>query len=291
MFQKRRDRLLAWILMLSALLSGCSAGSADSEKLAALERENEALAAQVLTLSARLEELQSKTLDSWELTASLGETTQSPVRVLFTAVPAAHTSGQEAALEVTLEGGTVETVPCLWDGAAFTAFLTLTPADGYGYYCLLSGSDGETACIALSTPDHPENPVLTDLASSLQVSCELVLEDWYARDGALVLTAGTGTVHLPLLGLDGEPARCASARLVLRKNGSTLASQDLPLVPGETGGSSHVPISQVRFSLPELQPEDQLELCLEVFLTTGGTLSSPAFCWYPTEDGLESAVG
>lgn len=282
---RKVSHIVAGLLIGALLLSGCSGPSV-------LEQENAALTDQVQALSAQLELLGSSVLERWSLAPSPDGFTGENISVIFSAVPKAYLPEKTAELVVTLQGSISQRVPCLWDGTAYTAYLSLLPVDGYGYYLLLSDTDGQTVQLCLSTPELPANPAATDLATTFAPSsAQLVVEDWQAADGVLTVRAGTGTVRMPLLDSAGQRVTCTQAQLVLTRGSVSLGSANLALAPGETQSSCYALIQDATFPLPPLEPEEQLDLWLIAFLSTGETLTSDAVSWYPAGDSLELAVG
>lgn len=279
-------------LLVCLALAGCiPTENRYAQKVAELERQNAVLQAQVDSLTSQLEAINSSVLLSWDLTAETTGPKTSPVTVRFTAVPAVYQAGQSALLQVSLNGQEKASVPCVWDGAAYTALLTLDPADGYGYCCVLTGSNGREESTVLSTPENPQRPVLTFLESSLNAYCNLIVSDWKATDDSLTIVSGTGLIQLPLLSQNQQSVSCTQVQLVLQRNGKTLDTKDIPLMDGETENSFLAVIDNVSFALPELEAEDQLDLWLDVYLSEGGGLTTSGGSWYPSSGSLDLVVG
>lgn len=292
--QKILLRVTALVLVaaMAAGLAGCSlVDERYSRRISELEAENATLRSQVDLLSSQLEALQSSILQSWELRPEINGEPTDPVGIWFTAKPELFQPGQSAELVVMLDGREKLTVPCVWDGEVYSTFLTLEPADGYGFYCVLTGSNGRQQRTALSTVEDPAVPALTYMASSLGSYCNLVVDDWKAKKNKLTIVSATGTVQLPLLSASEEEVICTSAQLVLQRNGKTVDTKDVTVVRGETENSFIVIISNVTFTLPDMKDDDQLVLWLDVYLSEGGGLTASGGSWYPNGDGLALVVG
>ena len=124
----KRKNILAVIALVAVFafaLIGC--GSKDNEPTANT-------AASVPEMSAG----QELTLTSSTLTAA---TWSSPngATVNLTATPNGYAEGQSAAFIVRLEGEEAASVPCEWNGSAYTASADLNAADGYCYYDIVRG--------------------------------------------------------------------------------------------------------------------------------------------------------
>lgn len=265
----------------------------DPDRLLALEQENQELRSRIDALEARSDALTTQQdmsgLAGWTLDArAWADSTGADITL--TAAPSAYQEGMTASLLVLLEGQEILRLPCQWDGSAFTASGALTAADGYGYYCLLTGPNGTGQQIALTTPENPVQDIPVYLASSLTAYCNLLVDSWEEQEGLLVLTAAYAQTQLPRLSAGGEAA-IESAQLVLTLNGSEAARTRVALEPGETAGSFESALIDIRLSIPELTVDDCLDLRLEVTLTDGRQLTAYGASWYRTEDGLYAVVG
>ena len=142
--------------------------------------------AQIETLTRQLESLQSAILTDWSLNA-LASSDRTCATITFTAVPASESEGQTLSLVVNLNGLEAESVPCTMDGSRYTATVELPAADGYSFYCLITGSTGTQQQIPLITPDNPGDGSLMDLGSSMNAYCSLFVDSWNYADGKLTL--------------------------------------------------------------------------------------------------------
>lgn len=254
-----------------------------------LYRENQALRTQIQDLTDRLDQFMTVvSLQDWTLTASpWADSTGADVT--FTATPSEYQPGMGATLLVTLDGRQAASVPCLWDGSRFTATAALSAADGYSYYCLLSGTTG-TQQLALTSPDAPDAGIPVYLQASLSSYCNLVVNDWVEQANSLVLTAAYAQVQLPRISAEGD-LEFASQELVLRLNGQITARVPVKLSPSEVEGSYDLIISDLHLPRPELNATDALELYLEVTLSDGRRLQAFGISWHLDGDTLSSAVG
>lgn len=287
----RLTALLLCVLLLASL-SGCSlVDQYYLDRIAELEQQNADLTAQVAVLTSQLEAMKSSILQSWELTAEASGPIGSPASIRFSAIPAIFQPGQHAVLSVMLDGREKASVPCVWDGKYYNAVMSLEPADGYAYYCILTGSNGKEERTALTTPDQPEIPELTYLESSMTPYCNLIVEDWQANDQTLTILSGTGIIQLPLLRQTGQSVSVKTAALIFQKNGEELENKEVLLNKGSSSTNFTVDLNGLSFALPETRDDDQLDLWLEVVLSTNEKITSPASSWYQSSGSLELVVG
>lgn len=81
------------------------------------------------------------------------------------------------------------------------------------------------------------------------------------------------------------------ARLVLQLNGMEIDSQNLTLPEGEGEGSYEEALYDLSFNIPQLGNDDQLDLVLEVTLTTDGVISTVGGSWFLADGTLNLVVG
>ena len=286
--------LLAFILSLGSLaLSGYLLSTQPQDQTHLIDdlyRENRELQEQIWQLQEQLDQFMTVTsLQDWSLTPSpWADSTGADVT--FTAVPTEFHQGLGATLLVTLDGHQVASVPCVWDGSVFTATASLSAADGYSYFCILSGPSGVQQ-LTLMTPDSPDANIPVYLQTSLSSYCNLVVNDWIGQSTSLVLTAAYAQVQLPQL-CPAEKLQILSQELVLRLNGQITARIPVNLTPSEVAGSYDLTITDLHMPLPELIKTDSLELYLEITLSDGRHLQAFGISWYLDNGGkLASAVG
>lgn len=285
--------LLALILAVVALVLSClsmaSVPEDQTHLIDDLYRENQELRGQVEALNARLDQLLTAvSLSAWTLdTAPWADSTGADVTL--TATPSSYQPGVSATLLVLLEGEQAASVPCVWDGSAFTATAVLSAADGYSYFCILTAPAG-TQQLPLAGPEAPAPEEAVYLLSSLSAYCNLVVNDWAEGEGALMLSDAYAQVQLPKISAAGT-VEIASAELVLRLNGGEVSRDAISLTASEVAGSFELPIAGMTLAMPLLEAGDVLELSLEVVLTDGRHLNAFGISWTSDGTSLSSAVG
>ena len=293
---KRRNilSLIAFVLVLSMVLAGCGSKAADADtpeqQIADLKLENEQLRAQIETLTRQLESLQSAILTDWSLNA-LASADRTSATITFTAVPATESEGQTLSLIVNLNGLEAESVPCTMDGSRYTATVELPAADGYSFYCLLTGSTGTRQQIPLITPDDPGDGSLINLGSSLSAYCSLFLGEWSSEDGKLTLESAFVQAQMPVISTGGDNVTPNSAVLVLLHNGEELERKEITLEAGEGEGSFEANVSGLSFTTPKLEEDHQLDLELVITLSDGSTLKYNGCSWFVSDGGLNPVMG
>ena len=286
--------ILALILALAALLLSALAFSGrpedQSHLIDDLYQENHQLQERVDALEAQLAQLMAAvSLQNWTLDVTpWADSTGADVSL--TATPSGYQPGISGTFFVMLEGRQVQSVPCLWDGTAFTATVSLNAADGYSYFFLLSSPTG-TQQLPLTDPDAPESAVAVYLQSSLSAYCNLAIQDWTETSGvSLTLTDAYAQVQLPQVSAGGT-VTIATADLVLRRNGTEASRIPIQLAPSEVAGSFDLTIADLQIPMPELASSDILELSLEVTLSDGRHLNAFGITWALEDGKLSSAVG
>lgn len=293
---KRKNLISLLALALCALLALTACGKEDAattaleQQVAALTQENAALKEQIDVLTRQLESIQSAVLVSWDLTAT-ASADRSDATISFTAVPATNPEGQTVSLVVTLNGFEAESVLCAPNGDSYHATLTLPAADGYSYYCLISNASGAQQQIPLITPDNTQDLTLINLSSSLSGYGNLMVESWSYKNDTLTIQTGYYQVQLPLISESGSAVTALKAELVLMHNGQELARQELPLTAGEAEGTYESAIADISFTTPKLEDDHQLDLVLEITLSSGSPLSNSSCSWYCIDGGLTMVVG
>lgn len=295
--KKKKTRLislLALVCALAALLLSAMnlvlAPEDQSHLIDDLYRENQALQNRVETLESQLDQLMTAAnLQSWSVDVTPWSDSTG-ADVTLSAIPSSYRNGISATFLVSLAGQEVASIPCQWDGTAFTATASLGAADGYSYYCVLL-SPGGTQQLPLLTPDSPDAGVPVYLQSSLSSYCNLVANDWIENPGSsLVLTDAYAQVQLPRISTTGS-VEIASAEIVLRLNGKESVRIPITLSPSEVEYSFELVISDLEIPMPELEDSDSLELSLEIFLTDGRNLRAVGVTWQLVNGKLTSAVG
>lgn len=284
------------LMAASLMLCGCGANteaSADDSaaRIAALEQENAQLKAQVESLTAELGRMnQEAALQDWALEAAAWADGNGAT-VTFTASPVSYVEGMKAALSVRMGDLEAESTNCVWDGTVFTGSVDLSAADGYGYYCILTGANGVQTEVELNSPANISNELLVNLGSNLSTYANLVVEDWEATASALNIKSGYIQAQLPRLAYNGAATEISGTALVLKLNSEEISRQDVALEAGEGDGSFEAAINGQSFSMPTLEDDYQLDLWLEVTLSTGHTVSVSGGSWYSNGGELQLVVG
>ena len=105
----------------------------------------------------------------------------------------------------------------------------------------------------------------------------LLVEEFSTGEVELIIDSAYVQVHLPQ-----TTANCVTIRraeLVLTLGSNELYQQDITLQSGEGEGGYDLTIQGMKLPLPELGPEDLLELMLEVTLSDGSSFRSPSVSW------------
>lgn len=287
------------MLLVAALMifaTGCGSdtdASADQSaaRIAELEQENAALQAQVEALSAEIDRMKQKTaLQDWALNAAAWSDGNGAT-VTFTASPVSYVDGMKAALSVRMGDLEAESTNCIWDGAAFTGSVELSAADGYSYFCVLTGPDGSKEEVELNSPDNVTNETLVYLGSSLSAYANLVVEDWEASSTALTLKSGYIQAQMPQLTFNDMSSSVSKAALVLKLNNEEVSRQEIALEDGEGEGSYEAILNGQSFTMPVMQDEYQLDLWLELNLNTGNTVTVSGGSWFNSNGELQLVVG
>lgn len=277
--------ILALVMVLA--LAGCNS---DSDRIAQLEAENEELKAQVAELTAKLAQQSAGVgLSDWSFEATAWEGSNGAT-IRFTAVPISYEAGQTAHLGIWLEGDPVDTIACEWNGTAYTAVTDLNAVDGYCYYCTITGADGKAVEVELNTPKNPTFPAVIDLETSLSAYCSMMVEDSVVENEELAVTAGYAQVHLPVIGRSGGAVEATGAELVMKVEGNEVSRRSLPLT-AQSDTELIAEIIGLRFEIPTMEDDQQLELWMEVKLSDGQTLFTTGGCWYYNGGELFLVVG
>lgn len=285
--------LMIAVLLVSITACGNKEEEAAADQLAQLQQENAALQAQVNDLTNQLAMLKQKaSLETWTMDV-IPWAGNAGANVTISAIPKAHVDGQSATISVQLNGLEAESVPCAWDGTAYTATVELNAADGYSYYCILTSLDGSQEQIALNTPENPTEESLIYLASYLNAYANMIVDGdgWKADKKKLTISSGYIQVQMPQLTMGSDAVTVDKAELVLKLSGEEAERQSITLPKGEGEGSYELAITDISFSMPKMDDDHQLDLWLEVVLSDGQTLSTCGGSWYYSNGNLVLAVG
>lgn len=273
MFRKKLYILTAVAAIFALLCTACG-----SDKSEDTPGSSQAAGKEVLNLA------------DWSLSAA---TWSSPngATVNLTATPAGYVKGQSAAFVVRLEGEEVLHEDCQWNGKQYTASADLNGADGYCYYVLMTGANGDTAEIAVNVPTDPTDESLINMASSLMSSCSLVVESSEYDGKWLSITGGTLQVQPPRIVNKGEAVTCAKAELVLSLNDKETDRMALEMPAPADDGSYTLTMTDIAFQTPAMEDDQQLSVRLDVTLSNGQFLSAPGGTWFYNAGSLLMAVG
>ena len=258
-----------------------------TQRIEELYQENTRLQEQVAQLQTQLDQfLTLSSLSEWELTAAAWADSTG-ADVTFTAVPTEYQPGMGATLLVMLGDRQAASVPCVWDGTVFRGTANLNAADGYSYFCLLSGPNGVQQ-LSLMGPDSENAGIPVYLHSALSSYCNLLVSDWVEQNGSsLILNGAYAQVQLPQI----QELTIASQELVLRLNGQISVKVPIMLMPSEVAGSYELIINDLHLPMPELDSTDNLELYLEITLSDGRHLQAFGIGWYLENGKLSASVG
>lgn len=286
MFNRKKPALIAALALCAAVvLSGCGKDTPQSTT----EPTQSTQAAQAATTipAGSLAQVEAEgSLQSWEMTAQVWSSSNGAT-VTLTAQPRAYEKGQGASFVVRLEGKEVENVSCNWDGSYYTASVDLEAADGYEYECVLFPPQGVGEHYTLS--DAYDS--LVYMKRSLNAYCNLYISDFKDADGKFTITAGWASVQLPQLTTAGSAVDFQKAQLVFMLNGETVEAQDVNLPEGEGQGSHESSLSNISFTMPQMDDDYQLDLMLVVTLTNGDELSANGGSWFYNNGELKMAAG
>lgn len=287
--------LLLLVAALMVTFTGCKEEQPDDRDatIAQLQEENAALKAQVEALTAEIETMKQRAaLQSWELSAAVWSDGNGAT-VTFTAIPVTYTTGQSAALSVRMGDLEAESAVCLWDAdkGAFVGSVELSAVDGYSYYCILTSADGSQDEILLDSPENTRNQDLVYLGTALTTYANLVVDKWETAGEMLNVSTGFVQVQTPRLSADGSPVTIGATELVFKLNGEELERRALSLPQGEAQGSYEMTLENSAFKMPAMEDDYQLDLWLEVKLSSGNTISVCGGSWYYNSGELLLVVG
>ncbi len=281
------------LAILTVLLSvGCGKENTTEyeQRISELESENARLQAQIDSLTAQMNSDGYLYLTDWSLSAAVWEGSGG-ADITLTAIPSSYKDGMTADFVVYLDGQKVFSNACTWSGSNFTGRASLEAKDGYSYFCVLGDGDEESSQILLASPDSPTEDALVYMHTSMNAYCNLFLGDWTSEDDMLTITGGYAQAQLPRLSESGANVGYRGARLVLQLNGMEIDSQNLTMVEGENEAGYEASISDITFTIPQLSSDDQLDLVLEVTLTTDAIIRTTGGSWYLSDGTLNLVVG
>lgn len=278
MFKRNRTSLIAWLLLVCLVVTAFSGCQKQDAEVTTEPTQTEA--------PTETSQEAEGGLQSWDLTAKVWSSSNGAT-VTLTAVPKAYSQNQAVYFVVHLDGEKKEDIPCTWDGKAYTASVDLEAADGYEYECVLFQGQGEGESYVLS--DAYDS--LVYLKRSLEAYCNLYISDFKVVEDIFMVTAGFAHVQLPQLTVDGSNITFQKAELVFLLNGKELERQAIDLPAGEGLGSHEASLSAIRFTMPQMEDDYQLDLELHVNLSNGEELTANGGSWYYNNGELKMSAG
>ena len=288
MFNRKKTTLIAALaLCATVILSGCGKEPKADANATDPAQTTESTQPTASAPAGSLAHVETEgSLQSWELSAQVWSSSNGAT-VTLTAQPRAYEKGQGASFVVRLEGKEVENVSCSWDGKYYTASADLEAADGYEFECVLFPPQGVGEHYTLS--DAYDS--LVYMKRSLDAYCNLYISDFKDADGKFTITAGWASVQLPQLTTEGTAIGFQKAQLVFALNGETVETQDVDLPQGEGQGSYESSLSNISFTMPQMDDDYQLDLTLVVTLTNGEELTADGGSWFYNNNELKMAAG
>lgn len=119
--------------------------------------------------------------------------------------------------------------------------------------------------------------------------CHLLVSDWEGSLSALKLVSAVAQVVIPPS--SETELLIQSAQLVLRQDIREIERRAVTLVASDSNTSFEALLENVSFQLPELEESGQVDLWLEVVLSDGQILLSPACGWYRSGSELFMVAG
>ena len=276
----KKMTILALVLVFVLTLTACGNKEAAPETTVAAETT-----APVETTAPQPLELTACTMTATTWSSPNGAT------IHISATPNYYAEGHKADFVVRLEGDDIVMIPCQWDGSAYTASADLNAANGYCYYVILTAADGTTTEAAVNTPTNPTNEAFINMEASLLSYCSITVEESTCADSTLTLSSGKVQVQVPALTNNGEAVSCQQASLVLSYNGQELEKKELTLAETDTACLYEADVAGTVFSLPQMNPEEKVELTLNVTLSNGQNLSAYGGNWVSGAEEILPVVG
>lgn len=228
-------------------------------------------------------------LTEWSMNAT---TWSSPngATVNITATPTFHKDSHCAEFMVILNQEEVFRKACDWDGKSYTCSADLNAANGYGYYVVLTDTDGTEIVIAVNTVESVIDSTLINMESALESYGTLVVEDSAVKGSKLNINSGYAHIQLTSI-TQATPVTVKQAALVLTYEGAEADRQELDLPDPTSPGYYEVPIKNISLKFPDMEDDQRLTLTLEVTSSDGQILTAPGGTWYYSAGQLLSSLG
>lgn len=210
--------------------------------------------------------------------------------VNIAAKPTFHKESHCAEFMVILNREEVFRKACAWDGTYYTCSADLNAANGYGYYMVLTDTDGTEIVIAVNTVESPIDETLIHMESALNAYADLVVESSTVKGSKLSIDSGYANIQLTSI-TQQTPVTIEKADLVLTYEGAEADRQSLDLPQAKTPGYYEVPIKNVSLKFPKMEDDQRLSLQLEVTSSDGQIITAPGGNWYYNAGELLSALG
>ena len=228
-------------------------------------------------------------LVDWSMNAS---TWSSPngATVNITATPTFHKDTHCAEFMVILNQEEVFRRACDWDGSHYTCSADLNAANGYGYYMVLTDTDGTEIIIAVNTVESPTDETLINMESSLDSYATLASIQSADKGGKLVIQSASAQIQLTSI-TQAAPVTIQEAALVLTYEGTETDRQVLDLPAQSAPGYYEVPVKNISLKVPSMEDDQRLTLTLEVTSSDGQVITAPGGTWFYSAGALISSVG
>jgi len=158
----------------------------------------------------------------------------------------------------------------------------------------LNTSNNKIAQLELANKNLQEQmSILSASASKGQISsdayCHLLVNSWDGDLSELTLTSAIAQVVLP--SSSETELLIQSAQPVLRQGIQEIQRRAVTLTATDSASSFEAVLENVIFELPALEENDQVDIWLEVVLSDGQILLSPACGWYRFGEELFMVAG
>ena len=177
---------------------------------------------------------------------------------------------------------------------ALIALVCAVLALGLSVFSLISLGGSQARVALLEQKNAYLQEQLNTLAAinnsiSSEAYCHLFVSDWEGDLPTLTLRNAVAQVTVTTSG--NSELLVQSAQLVLRQDIREVSRLPVSLVAGDSNTSFEADLENVSFDLPQLEENGQVDLWLEVVLSDGQILLSPACGWYRSGTQLFMVAG
>lgn len=228
-------------------------------------------------------------LVDWSMNAT---TWSSPngATVNITATPTFHKDSHCAEFMVILNQQEVFRDACTWNGSSYICSADLNAANGYGYYIVLTDTDGTEILVAVNTAESPLDETLINMESALDSYATLTVTDSAYKGGKLTIRSADAQVQLTSI-TQTAPVSISEAFLILTYEGAEADRVSLPLPAGASGSFREMSIQDISLDVPKMEDDQRLDLSLEVVSSDGQIITAPGGTWHYSAGDLLSSVG